>query len=90
MSKRTRRICGEGTHTWSDGAELEPDTEFDTCLVFFSKAEEERIQREKALAQGAIVITEEHLAHYFESDQAIPMCNVKRLAEWTTQKEPIQ
>ncbi|HBQ76929.1 MAG TPA: carbamoyl-phosphate synthase large subunit, partial [Exiguobacterium sp.] len=90
MSKRTRRICGAGTHTWSDGEELEQDTEFDTCLVFFSKAEEERIQREKALAQGAIVITEEHLAHYFESVQAIPMCTVKRLAEWTKQKEPIQ
>lgn len=90
MAKRTLRICGAGTDVWSEGAAVQPDTEFDTCLVFFSKSESEREQREKALAQGAIVITEEHLARYFESVQTIPMCTVKPLSEWTTQKERIQ
>lgn len=90
LTTRTLQIAGKGTEGWTDAVPLDDGTDFDQCRVFFSISEDEQAQRALALTKGAIVITEQHLAQYFDSVEEIDMLPVKRLAEWTTRKELIQ
>ncbi|MDI3236022.1 carbamoyl-phosphate synthase (glutamine-hydrolyzing) large subunit [Exiguobacterium antarcticum] len=90
MLNRTLRIAGKGTEGWADAVPLDNEIDFDRCQVFFSISEEEQAQRALALTKGVLVITEQHLAQYFESIQKIDMLPVKPLAEWMTRKEQIK
>ena len=90
LTTRTLHIAGKGTEGWTDAVPLDDGTDFDQCRVFFSISEDEQAQRALALTKGAVVITEQHLAQYFDSVEEIDMLPVKPLAEWTTRKELIQ
>lgn len=91
MTKPAYTIAGQGTEAWGQGIPITEEVSFDACVAFFSYVPEEKVLREQALAKGVHIITEKHLAEYYEAVRENASIPVKSLSEWTiTQKERVE
>ncbi|WP_214893810.1 carbamoyl-phosphate synthase (glutamine-hydrolyzing) large subunit [Exiguobacterium sp. H66] len=82
MTKPAHTIAGHGTEAWGQATPLGDFPVFDECVAFFSFIPEEKGLREQALAKGVHVITEQHLAEYYETVRDCASIPVKPLSEW--------
>jgi carbamoyl-phosphate synthase large subunit len=73
VMNRTEIVAGQGWSSYSDQA-LDETTEFQNVSVLFSNVPEEQTAREAAVRNGVHVISEIHLADYYQQAmQAEPM-----------------
>ena len=73
VMNRTETVAGQGWSSYSDQT-LDETTEFQNVSVLFSNAPEEQAARETAVRNGVHVISETHLAEYYQQAmQAEPM-----------------